>query len=203
MIDLPRSSLGFVWLVGAGPGAIDLITVRGLNLLREADAVVCDDLVNRELLQHCRSSVELHFAGKRAGCRGATQAEINALLVALGSAGKNCSAQGRGSVDFWPGGRRAAGVARSGHPVRDRTRGHGGNGGECGRGIVAHPPRPGVGGRLCDGPPMCRHWLHLGLGFIRPIACYALFLYGGAPFTGNSGQSHSPRNGGRYADCPD
>ena len=88
MIDLPRSSLGFVWLVGAGPGAIDLITVRGLNLLREADAVVCDDLVNRELLQHCRSSVELHFAGKRAGCRGATQAEINALLVALGSAGK-------------------------------------------------------------------------------------------------------------------
>jgi uroporphyrin-III C-methyltransferase len=88
MIDLPRSSLGFVWLVGAGPGAIDLITVRGLNLLREADAVVCDDLVNRELLQHCRPEAEQHFAGKRAGCHSSTQAEINALLVALGRAGK-------------------------------------------------------------------------------------------------------------------
>lgn len=79
---------GFVWLVGAGPGAADLITVRALNLLRRAEAVVCDELVNRELLESCPPGSERHFVGKRAGCPSATQSEINALLVALASAGK-------------------------------------------------------------------------------------------------------------------
>lgn len=88
MLDETQSGTGIIWLVGAGPGAADLITVRGLNLLRRAEAVVCDDLVNRELLQHCPPTVELHFVGKRAGCHSASQSEINALLVALGSAGK-------------------------------------------------------------------------------------------------------------------
>ena len=88
MIDPAQSNTGFVWLVGAGPGAADLITVRALNLLRQAEAVVCDDLVNRDLLANCPAGVDLHFVGKRAGCHSASQAEINALLVALGSAGK-------------------------------------------------------------------------------------------------------------------
>ncbi|MEI6106355.1 MAG: uroporphyrinogen-III C-methyltransferase [Opitutae bacterium] len=88
MIDEEQSNTGFIWLIGAGPGAADLITVRGLNRLRQAEAVVCDDLVNRDLLQHCPASAELHFVGKRAGCHSASQDQINALLVALGSAGK-------------------------------------------------------------------------------------------------------------------
>jgi uroporphyrin-III C-methyltransferase len=88
MMNSEQSNSGFVWLVGAGPGAADLITVRGLNLLRGAGAVVCDDLVNRELLRHCAPGTEIHFVGKRAGCHRVAQAEINALLVALGSAGK-------------------------------------------------------------------------------------------------------------------
>jgi uroporphyrin-III C-methyltransferase len=88
MLPLNQSFLGFVWLVGAGPGAADLITVRGLNLLRQAEAVVCDELVNRELLGHCPADCEQHFVGKRAGSHSATQSEINALLVALASAGK-------------------------------------------------------------------------------------------------------------------
>ena len=89
MLDLtPSQSKGFVWLVGAGPGAPDLITVRGLKLLQAAEAVVYDDLVNRELLQHCPPGCELHAVGKRAGCHNATQGEINALLVSLAGAGR-------------------------------------------------------------------------------------------------------------------
>ncbi|MDI1320712.1 MAG: uroporphyrinogen-III C-methyltransferase [bacterium] len=88
MLDSTESSAGFVWLVGAGPGASDLITVRGLRLLQLADAVVCDDLVNRELLNHCLANCEQHFVGKRAGQHSAAQSQINALLVALACAGK-------------------------------------------------------------------------------------------------------------------
>lgn len=88
MLNFTQSSAGFVWLVGAGPGASDLITVRGLRLLQQAGAVVCDDLVNRELLQHCPADCAQHFVGKRAGCHSASQDQINALLVALASAGK-------------------------------------------------------------------------------------------------------------------
>jgi len=88
MIKSNQSNSGFVWLVGAGPGAADLITVRGLNLLRRAEAVVCDELVNKELLDNCRPGCEYHFVGKRAGCHRASQSEINSLLVALARAGK-------------------------------------------------------------------------------------------------------------------
>ncbi|MEO6992572.1 MAG: uroporphyrinogen-III C-methyltransferase, partial [Lacunisphaera sp.] len=81
-------SKGFVWMVGAGPGAADLITVRGLNLLREAEAVVYDELANRDLLDNCLPECELHSVGKRAGSHSASQGEINALLVALAKAGR-------------------------------------------------------------------------------------------------------------------
>src|SRR5512141_2974389 len=79
---------GFVWLVGAGPGAADLITLRGLRLLQSAEAVVCDELVNKELLEQCPRDCERPFVGKRAGSHSATQPEINALLVNLAGSGK-------------------------------------------------------------------------------------------------------------------
>ena len=79
---------GFVWLVGAGPGAADLITLRGLRLLQSAEAVVHDELSNHELLAHCPPGCEIHAVGKRAGHHSATQAEINALLVQLGNEGR-------------------------------------------------------------------------------------------------------------------
>ncbi len=89
MINLKHSkSGGFVWLVGAGPGAADLITVRGLRLLQSAEAVVYDDLTNRELLQYCLPTCELHSVGKRAGSHSASQGEINTLLVSLAGAGR-------------------------------------------------------------------------------------------------------------------
>lgn len=79
---------GFVWLIGAGPGAADLITLRGLKALQGADAVVYDELANHDLLQNCRSDCEQHSVGKRAGRHNASQAEINTLLVALAQSGK-------------------------------------------------------------------------------------------------------------------
>ncbi|SDR99149.1 uroporphyrinogen-III C-methyltransferase [Opitutus sp. GAS368] len=82
------SARGFVWLIGAGPGAPDLVTLRGLRFLQAAEVVVYDELVNRELLAHCPPGCEQHAVGKRAGCHSATQPEINALLVTLGAAGK-------------------------------------------------------------------------------------------------------------------
>lgn len=79
---------GFVWLVGAGPGAADLITIRGLRALEGAEAVVYDELANEDLLRHCLAGCEQHAVGKRAGKHSASQDEINALLVRLGAAGK-------------------------------------------------------------------------------------------------------------------
>ncbi|MBA3848955.1 MAG: uroporphyrinogen-III C-methyltransferase [Opitutus sp.] len=79
---------GYVWIVGAGPGAADLITVRGLKALQQAEVVLHDDLAGRELLAHCRPGTECLYVGKRAGNHSATQHEINWLLVAHARAGR-------------------------------------------------------------------------------------------------------------------
>jgi siroheme synthase len=72
-----------VYLVGAGPGDAGLITVRGAELLRRADAVVFDRLVHPSLLELAPAGAELHDVGKRPGAR-ASQEGINELLVELG-----------------------------------------------------------------------------------------------------------------------
>ncbi len=73
---------GKAFLVGAGPGRADLISVRGLSLLRAADVVIYDRLIARELLQETRPQTERIFVGKQ-GHRPNTmpQEEINDLLV--------------------------------------------------------------------------------------------------------------------------
>lgn len=86
--DDQRAPAGFVSLVGAGPGAADLITVRGLRALQAAEVVLHDELPGRELLEHCRPDAELIAVGKRAGAHSASQAEINWLLVSHARAGK-------------------------------------------------------------------------------------------------------------------
>ncbi|HVU15333.1 MAG TPA: uroporphyrinogen-III C-methyltransferase [Candidatus Didemnitutus sp.] len=75
--------MGFVWIVGAGPGAADLITLRGSRVLSQADVVVHDELAGRDLLALCRPGCEFHFVGKRAGSHGTPQGQINRLLVEL------------------------------------------------------------------------------------------------------------------------
>jgi uroporphyrin-III C-methyltransferase len=73
-------ALGKVYLVGAGPGAADLITVRGARLLGQADVVLYDALVTPEMLDLCRQA-ELISVGKRSGQRSTAQTLINQQLV--------------------------------------------------------------------------------------------------------------------------
>jgi uroporphyrin-III C-methyltransferase len=73
-------ALGKVYLVGAGPGAADLITLRGARLLEQADVVLYDALVTPEMLALCRQA-ELISVGKRSGQRSTAQTIINQQLV--------------------------------------------------------------------------------------------------------------------------
>lgn len=79
---------GFVYLVGAGPGNPDLITVRGLRALQKADVVAYDRLVHPDLLLEAPPHAELIHVGKAPNQQRFTQGEINALLVARGLAGQ-------------------------------------------------------------------------------------------------------------------
>jgi uroporphyrinogen III methyltransferase/synthase len=73
-----------VYLVGAGPGDIGLLTTRGAELLAKADVVIVDQLVDLEMLRICRADVVIHDVGKRPG-GGVPQEEINALLIDMAS----------------------------------------------------------------------------------------------------------------------
>ena len=78
---------GKVYLVGAGPGDPGLMTVRGLDLLRRAQVIVYDQLVNPALLDEALESARKIFVGKRAGRHCIAQGEINAVLIAYARAG--------------------------------------------------------------------------------------------------------------------
>lgn len=78
-----------VYLVGAGPGGPGLITVRGLELLRQADVVVYDRLADDGLLARARGDAEKIYVGKAAGDHTIEQSEINRILVARAKAGKS------------------------------------------------------------------------------------------------------------------
>jgi len=83
-----QDKLGIVYLVGAGPGNPDLITVRARQLLDECDAVVFDSLIPDELLVTLPVEVDRRYVGKHAGRHSLPQEEINDLLVRLASQGK-------------------------------------------------------------------------------------------------------------------
>jgi uroporphyrin-III C-methyltransferase len=80
---------GQVWLVGAGPGSADLISVRGLGLIRQADIVVYDRLVSTELIDQCRPDALKLYVGKQRSLHSVPQDQINAVLVQHALAGRN------------------------------------------------------------------------------------------------------------------
>ncbi|WP_077211654.1 uroporphyrinogen-III C-methyltransferase [Bacillus dakarensis] len=73
--------IGKVYLVGAGPGDPDLITVKGLRCLQQADVILYDRLVNPDLLNHAKEDAKLIFCGKSPGLHTLQQESINQLLV--------------------------------------------------------------------------------------------------------------------------
>ena len=88
IVDKLLGKRGHVYLVGAGPGDIGLMTVRGLELLRSAEVVVYDALADNSLLDNCPDA-ELVNVGKRSRNHIKTQDEINQILVDYAKKGKN------------------------------------------------------------------------------------------------------------------
>jgi uroporphyrin-III C-methyltransferase / precorrin-2 dehydrogenase / sirohydrochlorin ferrochelatase len=84
----PQETAGTVFLVGAGPGDPDLLTLRAFQALQNADVVFYDELVTPEILDRARRDAERVFVGKRRGRPGIGQDEINRLLVAAAHKGR-------------------------------------------------------------------------------------------------------------------
>ena len=77
---LPLGARGLLTVVGAGPGDMELITLKAVKALENADVVLYDALVNEELLAYAKNA-ELIFVGKRKGCYAYQQEQINELIV--------------------------------------------------------------------------------------------------------------------------
>ncbi|WP_299758347.1 uroporphyrinogen-III C-methyltransferase [uncultured Pontibacter sp.] len=80
-LSAAKYSVPKLTLVGTGPGSEDLITLKGVKALQQADAILYDALVNPELLKYAPADVPKIFVGKRAGAHHLTQEEINNLIV--------------------------------------------------------------------------------------------------------------------------
>ena len=79
---------GKVFLIGAGPGDPELMTLKAARALRLADVVLVDDLVDRGCLAHARADARIIEVGKRGGCKSTPQAFIEKLLVLYSKEGK-------------------------------------------------------------------------------------------------------------------
>jgi uroporphyrin-III C-methyltransferase len=110
--------IGKVYLVGAGPGDPELLTLKALKLLKSADVVLHDDLIGPEILAFIPSSTEIQNVGKRFGQKRISQTEIHALMVQnallglqvvrlksgdpliFGRAGEEMEALGKAGIEF-------------------------------------------------------------------------------------------------------
>ncbi|MEK3937616.1 uroporphyrinogen-III C-methyltransferase [Sporosarcina sp. FSL W7-1349] len=81
--------MGKIWLVGAGPGDPDLLTIKGMKAIQQADVILYDRLVNEELLNYAKREAELIFCGKLPDHHYVQQDSINFLLVKYAKEGKN------------------------------------------------------------------------------------------------------------------
>jgi uroporphyrin-III C-methyltransferase/precorrin-2 dehydrogenase/sirohydrochlorin ferrochelatase len=110
-----QPTIGTVYLVGAGPGAADLISLRGLRLLGEADVIVHDRLGTAEVLELARRDAERIDVGKSQGDHTMPQQEINALLVRLAREGRRVvRLKGGDPFIFGRGGEEAEALAEAG-----------------------------------------------------------------------------------------
>ena len=113
-IQNPKSKIGVVYLVGAGPGDPGLITVKGLQALQQADVVIYDHLVSERLLDHCKPAAKIIYAGKERHRHTKTQAEIERLLIRFAKSGKTVvRLKGGDPVLFGRGGEEALALAKA------------------------------------------------------------------------------------------
>lgn len=108
-----------VYLVGAGPGDPELITLKGWRILKSADVVLYDSLIALELLEYAREGAELIHAGKRAGSHSIRQEEINELLIIKAREGKIIvRLKGGDPFVFGRGGEEASALFEAGIPFQ-------------------------------------------------------------------------------------
>lgn len=83
-----KKGSGTVYLVGAGPGDPELMTLKGRRLIGECDALVYDYLVDARMLEWVKAECQQHYVGKRAGFHSMEQGKIQELLIELARGGK-------------------------------------------------------------------------------------------------------------------
>ncbi len=106
---------GTVYLIGAGPGDIGLLTVKGMKCLQKAEAVVYDFHLNAQILNYINHDAEFIYAGKRGGHHAMTQDEINQALVDKAKEGKIvCRLKGGDPFVFGRGGEEAETLVKEG-----------------------------------------------------------------------------------------
>ncbi|GIT92200.1 uroporphyrin-III C-methyltransferase [Jannaschia pagri] len=116
--DWPQMHPGWVWLCGAGPGDPGLMTLHGLNALRQADVIVYDALVGDGILDWAPQA-EREYAGKRGGKPSAKQRDISLRLVDLARQGKRVlRLKGGDPFVFGRGGEEAQTLVQHGIPIR-------------------------------------------------------------------------------------
>ncbi len=96
---MKKNKKGKVYIIGAGPGDAGLITLKGIECLNEADVVIYDYLVSKDLLKYARSDARLIYAGKQGGAHTLSQWQINDLLAREAKAG-NIVARLKGGDPF-------------------------------------------------------------------------------------------------------
>jgi uroporphyrinogen III methyltransferase/synthase len=106
---------GKVYLVGAGPGDIGLLTVKGLRCLQKAEVVIYDFHLNAQVLNYINHEAEFIYAGKRGGHHTLTQDEINTMLIKKAKEGNTiCRLKGGDPFVFGRGGEEAETLSREG-----------------------------------------------------------------------------------------
>jgi uroporphyrin-III C-methyltransferase len=115
----PQFEPGWVWLVGAGPGAPGLMSLLAYHAMQHCDVVVYDALVNPDILRWVRPGAELEYAGKRGGKPSPIQKDISFRLIDLAKSGKRVlRLKGGDPFMFGRGGEESQTLAKAGVPFR-------------------------------------------------------------------------------------